>query len=335
MILWIPFLCVGIGGVLGWFLHGEKLFHAVDKITNGALMLLMTVIGLSIGINDTVMRSLGTIGLQSMLLALSAIAFSVLFVVFMEKTCLPLASIQKRMEKEAILMENSWRADSADGEEPGSSDSSGKDKVILYLIGVCVVLGLVLGVILTTVFPNGMQEYLVTLSVILLYLSLIFLYTGVGFTIGGNKRVLLYMKVLGFRVVLLSLGILLGSLSSGLIWGYLLPIPLSTSLMASSGMSYYSLTGAFMTQVFGIEAGTYGFMVNVMREFFTVLLLPILIRISPGSAIASGAAGNMDTMLMPITKFVGKDLSLVTLITGVILTIVVPFLLPLLAQFFV
>ncbi len=332
MILWIPFLCVGIGGVLGWFLHGEKLFHAVDKITNGALMLLMTVIGLSIGINDTVIRSLGTIGLQSMLLALSAIAFSVLFVFLMEKTCLPLANIRKRVEEEAIPGENSWRED---WEKANGSGSSGRDKRILYLIGICVVLGLVLGVILTAMFPQGFQKYLATLSVILLYLSLVLLYTGVGFTIGGNKRVLLYMKVLGFRVVLLSLGILLGSVSSGLIWGYLLPIPLSTSLMASSGMSYYSLTGAFMTQVFGIEAGTYGFMVNVMREFFTVLLLPLLIRISPGSAIASGAAGNMDTMLMPITKFVGKDLSLVTLITGVILTILVPFLLPLLAQFFV
>ncbi len=330
MILWIPFLCVGIGGVLGWFLHGEKLFHAVDKITNGALMLLMTVIGLSIGINDTVIRNLGTIGLQSMLLALSAIAFSVLFVVFMEKTCLPLADIRKRVEEEAIPGETPWCEDW--GITDGST-SSGSDKRILYLIGICVVLGLVVGVLLTAMFPHGLQEYLVTFTVILLYLSLVLLYTGVGFTIGGNKRVLLYMKVLGFRVVFLSLGILLGSVSSGLIWGYLLPIPLSTSLMASSGMSYYSLTGAFMTQVYGIEAGTYGFMVNVMREFFTVLLLPLLIRISLGSAIASGAAGNMDTMLMPITKFVGKDLSLVTLITGVILTILVPFLLPILAQF--
>jgi uncharacterized membrane protein YbjE (DUF340 family) len=266
-----------------------------------------------------------------MLLALSAIAFSVLFVVFMEKTCLPLADIRKRVEEEAIPGDNPWRED---WEKTDGSTSSGSDKRILYLIGICVVLGLVLGVLLTAMFPHGLQEYLVTFTVILLYLSLVLLYTGVGFTIGGNKRVLLYMKVLGFRVVLLSLGILLGSVSSGLIWGYLLPIPLSTSLMASSGMSYYSLTGAFMTQVFGIEAGTYGFMVNVMREFFTVLLLPLLIRISPGSAIASGAAGNMDTMLMPITKFVGKDLSLVTLITGVILTILVPFLLPLLAQFF-
>jgi uncharacterized membrane protein YbjE (DUF340 family) len=99
-------------------------------------------------------------------------------------------------------------------------------------------------------------------------------------------------------------------------------------------MSYYSITGAYMTQVYGIEAGTYGFIVNVMREFFTVLLLPFLIRISKGSPIAGGAAGNMDTMLVPVTKFVGIELGLVALITGTILTFWVPLVLPLLFRIF-
>jgi uncharacterized membrane protein YbjE (DUF340 family) len=98
-------------------------------------------------------------------------------------------------------------------------------------------------------------------------------------------------------------------------------------------MSYYSLTGAYMTQVFGIEAGTYGFVVNVMREFFTVLLLPILVRISKGSPIASGASGDMDTMLAPITRFVGVELGLVSLITGIIVSVMVTFL-PLFCRLF-
>lgn len=46
------------------------------------------------------------------------------------------------------------------------------------------------------------------------------------------------------------------------------------------------------------------------------------------SAIAGGAAGNIDTILVPVTKFVGTELGLVALITGVILTFAVPFILP-------
>lgn len=86
-----------------------------------------------------------------------------------------------------------------------------------------------------------------------------------------------------------------------------------------------------MTIIPFIEIGRYGFVVNVMREFFTIILMPLLIKISPGSPIAGGAAGSMDTMLAPITKFVGVRLALVTLITGIILTVLVPFLLPLLS----
>lgn len=99
-------------------------------------------------------------------------------------------------------------------------------------------------------------------------------------------------------------------------------------------MSFYSITGAYMTQQYGIEIGTYGFIVNVMREFFTVLTMPLLIKISQGAPIAAGAAGDMDTMLAPITKFVGIRLSLVALLTGTLLTIVVPLLLPVVSVIF-
>ncbi len=49
-----------------------------------------------------------------------------------------------------------------------------------------------------------------------------------------------------------------------------------------------------MTEAYGLEVGAYGFLVNVMREFLTVLFMPILM-------------------------------------TGAVLTFVVPFLLPLMA----
>jgi uncharacterized membrane protein YbjE (DUF340 family) len=87
-----------------------------------------------------------------------------------------------------------------------------------------------------------------------------------------------------------------------------------------------------MTQAYGIDAGTYGFLVNVMREFLTILLLPVLARISKGAPIASGGAAGMDTVLIPVTKFIGSELSLVVLITGTILTFAVPVLLQLLSN---
>lgn len=85
-----------------------------------------------------------------------------------------------------------------------------------------------------------------------------------------------------------------------------------------------------MLSAFGAEAGVYGFMINVFRDFFTVLLIPILMRVSKSAPIASGAAGNMDTMLIPVTRAVGRELGLVALIVGVIVTFGVPVILPIL-----
>jgi uncharacterized membrane protein YbjE (DUF340 family) len=164
--------------------------------------------------------------------------------------------------------------------------------------------------------------------------SLIILYTGVGISFGMNRSVFQYIRILSWKILLIPVAIIAGSMAGGYASGIILGMPIYITVTAAGGMSYYSITGAYLTQVYGIEAGAFGFLVNVMREFLTVLCLPLLIRISQGSPIASGAAGDMDTMLVPITKFTGAELGIVTLVTGTILTFLVPFILPILVGFF-
>lgn len=84
-----------------------------------------------------------------------------------------------------------------------------------------------------------------------------------------------------------------------------------------------------MTEAYGVEAGIYGFMVNIFRDICTVTLMPLLKRISKGAPIASGAGGCMDSMFIPVTRAVGPELGIAGLIVGTIITIFVPFWLPL------
>lgn len=160
-------------------------------------------------------------------------------------------------------------------------------------------------------------------------MSLFFLYTGAGIILGTNKEVFTYIKKLGLRILFLPLSIFAGCLLGGFLMGVLLDVPLKWSVLSASGMGYYSMSGAFLTEAYGIEAGVYGFIVNVSRDVFTVALLPLLAKISKGSPIASGAGGCMDTMLIPVSKAVGPELGLVALISGTITTLAVPIWLPL------
>lgn len=312
MFLYIPFICITLGAVINWKGLPEKALKASDILMNVALFALMAIIGLNIGLSDTVMKNLGSIGLKCLLISLAAIWCSVGLTVICEKTVMPLEKIRLQLlaEKDPEVIY----------EEAAEEDKQGFP-TLLITMPAFIAGGILVGYFLV---PKGENGWLDTA----LSISLIFLYTGAGVMLASNKSVFNYIRKLGLRILFLPLAIFAGCVLGGFIGGLLLDVPLKWSVLSASGMGYYSLTGAFLTEAYGIEAGVYGFIVNVSRDVFTVALLPLLVKISKGSAIASGAGGCMDTMLIPVSKAVGPELSLVALISGTITTLAVPFLLP-------
>ena len=312
----IPFVCLGIGITLGLIVKKEKFFVYSDKISTFALVLLMLVIGLGIGPDKSIVDNIIRIGLNCAVIAIAAVAFSVLLTFIVEKTVLPLDKIDYDLIEESIQLDVNDKDSELFKDEEDKKGSS-----LVWIMPVSIIIGLIAGVLLRSIITSWVTDLFFTIALIVLYIC-------VGISQGANKEVFVYLRLIGFRIILIPAAILFGSLIGGIVSGIILRLPLHISTTAAAGMSFYSITGAYMTQQYGIEIGTYGFIVNIMREFLTVLTMPLLIKISPGALIAGGAAGDMDTMLAPITKFVGLRLSLVTLLTGMILTFVVPILLP-------
>lgn len=312
----IPFICLAFGAAINWRGLPAPMLKTFDIATNAALIMLMAVIGLNIGISPQVMGNLVTIGLNCLIISLAAIAGSVLLVRFAEATVMPLEKIRLQLAEE-----NAHNAGENASDTSAESQTESSFSPLIILMPACIVIGIIAGYFWLQDMSRSILDTVLTVS-------LIFLYTGVGVSLGENKEVFQYMKRLGARVLFMPAAIFAGCIIGGFISGLLLGLPLSYSVISASGMGYYSLTGAFMTESFGIEAGTYGFIVNVSRDVFTVALLPLLSKISKGSPIASGAAGCMDTMLVPVTRAVGPELGMVALISGTILTFVVPVWLP-------
>lgn len=313
----IPFVCLGIGIMVGLIVKNEKFFIYSDKISTFSLILLMLVIGLGIGLDKSIVDNFLRMGLNCVVIAISAIIFSVLLTFIVEKTVLSLDKIDYALIEDVNDKESELFKDEED--KKGSN--------LVWIMPVSIIIGLIAGVLLRSIINPSVTDLFFTIALIVLYIC-------VGISQGANKEVFVYIKLIGFKIILIPAAILFGSLVGGIVSGIILRLPLYISTTAAAGMSFYSITGAYMTQQYGIETGTYGFIVNIMREFLTVLTMPLLIKISPGALIAGGAAGDMDTMLAPITKFVGIRLSLVTLLTGMILTFVVPILLPIVSTIF-
>ena len=314
MTWYFPFVFLGAGALLGILKFSGSASKVTGFIGNIALVVLMFTIGISVGADDVVIANVGIIGYQSAVISLCALFFSILFVALLEKTLLPLDKLKTKMLDD----QNYTNAQINIGE-------SQKRSPLVWIIPVCIVAGVFYGYFAVTGEALAVVDNCFLISLAVLYITV-----GIGLT--QNKGVFQYVKKLGGRIILLPVAIFLGSITGGAVSGLLLNLKLHVSVLSASGMSYYSITGAFMTQTYGIQVGTYGFLVNVLREFFTVLLLPLLIKIGSGAPIAGGAAGNMDTMLVPVSKFVGVELGFVALIVGTILTFSVPILLPLLSQ---
>lgn len=319
----LPFICLSIGILLGIFIKNKYFIIYSGKLSTIALSLLMLSIGLGIGIDNSIMENFLKIGFNCIIISLSAIIFSVIFTIICEKTVLPLKQLDEELEKKNITFSTN---NSVEKQEETTEVSDSDSKLVWIMPG-----SLIFGLLLGFLFQNNISSYFIDIS---FSIFLTILYICVGISQGSDKDIFNYLKLLGIKIIWLSFAILIGSITGGFIAGKVLNIPLNISVISASGMCYYSITGAFMTNTYGLEVGTYGFIVNILREVFTILLMPILIKISLGSPIAGGGAGNMDTMLMPVTKFVGARLGMVTLLTGTILTFIVPILLPLLASLF-
>jgi uncharacterized membrane protein YbjE (DUF340 family) len=154
----------------------------------------------------------------------------------------------------------------------------------------------------------------------------------VGMGIGADKRSvqsLLRINVLG---LLLPAAVVVGSLfGAGIVAVVGGIVHLREGLAVGAGFGYYSLSSILITQLHGGELGVIALLSNVFREVITLALAPAIFRFcGPLAPIACGGATSMDTTLPVIHRLVGTKLSLLAVVNGIVLSLLVPVLVPLL-----
>ena len=150
----------------------------------------------------------------------------------------------------------------------------------------------------------------------------------VGITVGNNTTMLKTFRNLDPRLMLLPLMTIVGTLSATAIASIGLPHRSLTDCLAiGSGFGYYALSSIFITQYRGPELGTVALLANIIREVFTLLGAPLLVKyFGPLAPISSGGATTMDTTLPIITRCSGQDFVIVSLFHGFLVDFSVPFL---------
>lgn len=185
---------------------------------------------------------------------------------------------------------------------------------------------LVLGILGGMYMPLEISAFLDQVSTVMLLILLF----SVGIDLGLNRQVFEQVRKLGFRILFIPLGVILGSLCGGAIAAIITQIQIKEGMAIASGLGWYSLSGILLTNGGNPIGGTISFLSNVFREMITFIVIPFLVKyLNPYCAIAPAGATAMDTTLGMINKHTDGKTAVIAFVSGVICTLIVPVLIPL------
>lgn len=149
----------------------------------------------------------------------------------------------------------------------------------------------------------------------------------VGISIGMQRGMANKIREYHLKIFVIPIGVIIGSFIGGVLCAWILDLPIWHGAAVASGMGWYSLAGATISQVGGAELGSIAFMSNLMREIFSFILIPFLaIKLNYYTCIASAGATSEDTTLPVMLKYTNEETVVLSVFNGVICSFFVPIL---------
>lgn len=325
MFIVILFIFLGIlSGVLSRKLStGARISHTdvaarwQGRIVTWLIWLLLFLLGIEVGSNEMIVRSLPTLGVEALLLSSAATL-----------GCCVLAWILWRVSKNNTVQENAKKETSAEKEgnpaEKEGLQGSSLIRGLKVMKGSLIVVGFfVIG--LLGGIEKMVPSWLLDGDVSFVALCGLLLFVGLG--IGLNPEMKKEVRSLSPRMALLPVVTIIGSWLGALLIWTVLHRTLSDCMAINSGFAYYSLSSIFITEYRGAELGTIALLANIIREMLTLLGAPLMARwFGPLAPISVGGATTMDTTLPILSQTLGQRYIALSIYHGFVVDFTVPFL---------
>lgn len=150
----------------------------------------------------------------------------------------------------------------------------------------------------------------------------------VGLDMGRQDSVLKDMKKIGFKILVFPVAIILGTLIFSALAGLLLPMTVRESMAIGSGFGWYTLAPIILAD-YSAQISAVSFLHNVMREFFAILLIPIIAqKVGYIETVSLPGAAAMDVCLPIVEKTTNSNIAIYSFVSGALISIAVPILVP-------
>lgn len=188
-----------------------------------------------------------------------------------------------------------------------------------------IIISVIIGILGGLFFKNGfILENIDSFISLGLFLLLFF----VGMDIGNNNEAFNQLRNMSKKILLLPIITILGSLIGGAIASYFISLSLGESIAISSGMGWYSFSAIELSKI-NAHLGGVAFLSNVLRELSAILFIPFIAKkIGSYESVATAGATAMDSVLPVINKSNPPDVAIIAFYSGLVITIIVPILVP-------
>ncbi|UVK79356.1 MAG: L-lysine exporter [Sodalis sp. Ffu] len=139
-----------------------------------------------------------------------------------------------------------------------------------------------------------------------------------------NNGMTLRQTMINRRGILVALVVAISALMGGALASILLGLPLQIGLALSSAYGWYSLSGILMTDAFGAVIGTAAFFNDLLRELLAMMLIPILMRHHPNTALGLCGSTSMDFALPVLQRSGGLEVVPAAIVHGFLLSLLAP-----------
>ncbi|MDR2884418.1 MAG: lysine exporter LysO family protein [Deferribacteraceae bacterium] len=163
------------------------------------------------------------------------------------------------------------------------------------------------------------------------YYCLCFMLFLVGYGISKDREVLKQLFKRNLYAILIPIGTISGTLAGGALASIFLPLGLRESMAVAAGCGWYSYSAVYLAEVHSADLGAVAFLANVGRETVALFTIPLIVKVfGKYSAISVAGATSMDVTMPIVSRYAGSEAAILSFIHGVVVSIVVPFLVPIL-----
>ena len=197
------------------------------------------------------------------------------------------------------------------------------------LIIIAVIIGMIIGYfVIRDIFAGRMEEF-DSAAGIGIKVGLCLLLVFVGLDLGLDGTVVSNFKRVGFRILAVPAATIIGTLIGAAAAMPFIGMSLRECLAVGSGFGWYTLAPGIIMEAGYLTASAVSFLHNVMRELLAIVFIPLVAKkIGYLETTAMPGAAAMDVCLPIVEKATRSEIAVYSFVSGVILSILVPVLVP-------